>query len=36
MADHVSAQANVRGANVKGSLAPGRSQNVVAKTKAVL
>ena len=36
MPDHVSAQANVSAANVKGAQAAGRSQNVVAKIKGIL
>jgi hypothetical protein len=35
-ANDISVKANVSVANVKGAQAPGRSQNVVAKTKAVL
>lgn len=34
--DHISVQANVSVANVKGAMAPGRSQNVVNAAKSVM
>jgi hypothetical protein len=36
MLDHISAQANVSAANVKGAKAPGRSRNGVNTVKGVL